>query len=340
MPAPLLLSRRAIKYTAAMSRAMSFSRFIQLPENCSGFLAIRNLAREGEAPELTCLVLHGPPGAGKSCLVEALAHELEKAAIAHVLMTAGQFDPEAADGALRQVGWLIIEDLQHLLPFRAEGLSMLLDHRQAHGKFTIMTASRAPHELVCKGDGLPPRLLSRLAQGLTVGLDHWSASSRQLFLQELGRRCQLSLSEETWAWLAENLGGNGRQLESVIRQLQSLSTDHPYNLSFDVVARHFQEQADERRPSVDRIVHKVSGHFGVKARHLQSGKRARQVMLPRQVSMYLARRLTQLSLQQIGAYFGGRDHTTVLHACRKVEQTLAGDADLSFAVRKLQAELQ
>lgn len=267
-----------------------------------------------------------------------MARELADGPVNVLVLAAAQFDPESGD-ALRQVELLAIEDLQHLLHFRAEGLAQLLDQRQALGKSTVLTARLAPHDLVRKDVGLPPRLLSRLTQGLIVALEHWSTSSRLLFLQELGRRCQLVLSEETWPWLAENLAGNGRQLEAAMRQLQSLSAAHPYNLSFDIVARHFQEQAEARRPSVDRIVHKVSGHFGVKARLLQSDKRARQVSLPRQVSMYLARRLTQLSLEQIGAYFGGRDHSTVLHACRKIEQAMAGDADLSHAVRRLQTEL-
>ncbi|MGH7226914.1 MAG: helix-turn-helix domain-containing protein, partial [Gemmataceae bacterium] len=80
-------------------------------------------------------------------------------------------------------------------------------------------------------------------------------------------------------------------------------------------------------------------YFQVEPRQLQERGRTRQTLLPRQIGMYLARRLTALSLQQIGAYFGGHDHSTVLHACRKVEQALAHDAGLCGAVRQLHADL-
>ncbi|HYT93717.1 MAG TPA: helix-turn-helix domain-containing protein, partial [Gemmataceae bacterium] len=93
------------------------------------------------------------------------------------------------------------------------------------------------------------------------------------------------------------------------------------------------------RITVERIAERVGGYFRVEPAQLQSRRRYRGVLLPRQVGMYLARQLTGLSLEQIGAYFGGRDHSTVLHACRKVEQALDSDAALSGAVRQLHAEL-
>src|SRR5262249_27789262 len=110
-------------------------------------------------------------------------------------------------------------------------------------------------------------------------------------------------------------------------------------LDVDTVAEHFRDQADAARPTVERIARRVGACFRVDVRQLQSRSRYRNVLLPRQVGMYLARQMTDLSLDQIGAYFGGRDHSTVLHACRKVEDALGRDAVLSGAVRQLQADL-
>jgi chromosomal replication initiator protein len=90
---------------------------------------------------------------------------------------------------------------------------------------------------------------------------------------------------------------------------------------------------------VERIAQRVGRYFQVEPRQLQARSRARHTLLPRQIGMYLARQLTELSLHQIGAYFGGRDHSTVLHACRKVEKALAHDVRLSGAVRQLHADL-
>ena len=92
-------------------------------------------------------------------------------------------------------------------------------------------------------------------------------------------------------------------------------------------------------PTVKRITDHVSGYFLVEPKNLLSASRSRDVLLPRQVSMYLARQLTSLSLQKIGKFFGGRDHRTVQHACKKVEEAMKADAALSGAVRQMHAEL-
>ena len=107
----------------------------------------------------------------------------------------------------------------------------------------------------------------------------------------------------------------------------------------DEVADAFQEDAQAHAPTVERIAQRVGRYFQVAPRQMCSRRRSHEVMLPRQVGMYLARQLTGLSLEQIGAYFGGRDHSTVLHACRKVEQALTSDAHLCGAVRELRADL-
>ena len=90
---------------------------------------------------------------------------------------------------------------------------------------------------------------------------------------------------------------------------------------------------------VGQFVAHVSGHYQVKPSVLRSAQRSKHVVLPRQVSMYLARQLTPLSLQQIGRFFGGRDHTTVMHACRKIEDALQTDLELSGTLRQMSAEL-
>jgi chromosomal replication initiator protein len=105
------------------------------------------------------------------------------------------------------------------------------------------------------------------------------------------------------------------------------------------VAEAFREDAETCKPTVERIAQRVGRYFAVAPRQMCSRRRSRQALLPRQVGMYLARQLTEMSLEQIGAFFGGRDHSTVLHACRKVEQALDSDPQLSGAVRTLRADL-
>jgi chromosomal replication initiator protein len=199
----------------------------------------------------------------------------------------------------------------------------------------VFTALHGPQHL----PQLSARLASRLAGGLSVGLMPLAAPSRLALLEDKAQRRQLAVSREILAWLAEHLTGGGRQLEGALVRLETLARLSPRPLDVATVAGHFREQAEASRLTVERIAQRVGGYFRVEPRQLQSRRRSRQVLVPRQVGMYLARQLTELSLEQIGAYFGGRDHSTVLHACRKVEQALNRDAALSGAVRQLHSDL-
>src|SRR5262249_13112698 len=149
----------------------------------------------------------------------------------------------------------------------------------------------------------------------------------------------LAVNRDILGWLSENMTGGARQLEGAVAQLETLSNLRRPPLDLKTVVSHFRPQVDATRPTVDRIARQVGGYFRIEPKQLQSRRRHRSILLPRQVGMYLTRQLTRLSLMQIGAYFGGRDHTTVLHACRKVELALKDDAVLSGAVREIHAEL-
>jgi chromosomal replication initiator protein len=186
---------------------------------------------------------------------------------------------------------------------------------------------------------LPARLTSRLASGLVVGMYPLSRISRLAFLRDRAAQRQPAVGPDVLAWLAEHVPGSGRQLDGALSRVEGLARLYQRPPTADEVAEHFQPDAEARRPTVERIAQRVGRYFQVEPRQLQSRARSRNALLPRQVGMYLARQLTELSLQQIGAYFGGRDHSTVLHACRKVEQALSRDVSLSGAVRQLHADL-
>ncbi len=220
----------------------------------------------------------------------------------------------------------------------------MLDERLHRRLPTVFTATAGPAQLTHRGEPLVVRLTNRLASGLVVGLQPLQAASRRVFLRELARREQarlggLKLTDEMLGWLAESLTGGGRQLEGAINQITALQALNRKPLTTGDLQVHFQVPMDAGRPTVDRIVRRVSDYFRLDPRQLRSARRQRRLLIARQVSMYLARRLTQLSLKEIGACFGGRDHTTVLHACRKVEEVMKSDAKLSGAVHELQAEL-
>jgi chromosomal replication initiator protein len=326
---------------------------VSVPENRSGLFAVEFVASSVTAgrqnQQTNPLYIHGPTGTGKSLLVAALVDEVAHraphlvTAIVPAQEFSGLFGPsqEGADlgsdsrtPQIEQSDLLIIEDLQHLPKRTAERLVGLFDERSARRSQMIFTATSGPGKLE-----LPARLTSRLASGLVVGLEPLQAASRLAVLENAAQRRQLAVSRDVLAWLARRLTGGGRQLEGVLVRLEALSRMHRGPLDVAAVAEYFREQTTVARPTIDRIIERVGHYFHVEPRDIQSGRRSRRVMLPRQVCMCLARQLTELSLGQIGRYFGGRHHSTVLHACRKLEQSLRQDAVLSGTIRQLRAGL-
>jgi chromosomal replication initiator protein len=314
------------------------TRLVPTPENRSALAAVQHVAaclgvaRGHRAPNP--LYLHGPPGSGKTHLLSVLTDEVirhsPRATISRVSYERrGSAPPsEEFDADL-----LLIEDLQHLDPRDAAALAALIDYRHTRQRQMVFTSTVGPAQL-----SLPARLISRLANGLVVGLEPMQASSRLAVLEEKAQSRQLAIRREILIWLADHLTG-GRQLDGAIVQLETLSRLHAGPLDLATVANHFHDLVESNRPTVERITERVGNCFRVAPRQLQSRRRHPEVLVPRQVGMYLTRRLTDLSLNEIGAYFGGRDHSTVLHACRKIEQALTHDARLSGAVRQLHAEM-
>src|SRR5262249_27709520 len=228
-------------------------------------------------------------------------------------------DPETLEQA-RHSDRLIVEDLQHLHLRAVDTLVHVIDYLQARQRPVVVTANAGPQQLTHRGQRFPARLTNRLAGGLVVALQTLGPASRLTLLQDLAQRRQLAVPTQVLRWLANHLAG-GRQLEGAIARLQTLVKHQREPLDVARGAAEFREQArgEGGGLTVRRIAERVGGYFQVEPDQLQSRRRYRNVVLPRQVGMYLARQLTPLSLEQIGEYFGGRDHSTVLHACRKVE---------------------
>jgi chromosomal replication initiator protein len=347
--------------------ALPLNRFVPTPESAAARAALQAILggfhRHQTELSASLLVLHGPAGSGKTHLVTSLAQAVAERSNTQVSLRSAsdlvevlpiaaprQFrNPDLVDQRADPVAsWreetsaaalLILEDLQHL-PARAVELVLhVLDTRQAEGRPTVVTALAGPRHLSLRGERAPARLTSRLAAGLVVALPPLQPASRLNVLGEIAQRRQLAVSPDILAWLAQRLVGGGRQLEGAILQLETLAKLQAEPLALDDIRPHFESQLAAARPGLDLIVQRVGERFAVAPPQLQSRRRTRSVVLPRQVSMYLARQLTRMSLQEIGAYFGAKDHSTVLHACRKIEAALDDDAVLSGTVRQLQMEL-
>ncbi len=322
---------------------LTFARLVPVAENRSALAAIQQLTATAGAdgmhtaarcPDL--LFLHGPPGTGKTHLVSALVDEVcrRSRGLSVATLAAGDWptDVDLTESEMLESELLIVEDVQHLSAEAAESLTQTLDHRQGHQQPTVLTANAGPRYLT----SLPERLRSRLTAGLVVALAPLGEASRLTVLRDKAQLRQIAVRPEALAELARLLPGSGRAIDAALDQLVELSRSRPGPVEAADVVEHFGQGVG---PTVERIASQVGRYFNVDARQMRSASRFRNVLLPRQVGMYLARQLTPLSLDAIGEYFGGRDHSTVLHACRKVEAAMAHDAVLSGAVQRLQGEL-
>jgi chromosomal replication initiator protein len=334
----------------------TFENWVALPENRSAQVAVERVLEDlctGSAPASPSpLFLHGPSGTGKTHLLSALvaravllrpgltvtrwtANEYESLVRAEFATPASEPDERTERTAAAKADLVIVEDVQHLSAQVTEPFTRLIDRCLVRGRQLVWSGTVGPAELT----HLPGRLTSRLASGLVVGLQPLSPVSRLVYLQERARRRQLNLAPDVLGWLSGHVSGSARQLEGALGRVEALARLSGTPLTVEQVAEQFQTEAEASRPTVERIAQRVGRYFQLEPQKLQGRGRERNALLPRQIGMYLARRLTGLSLQQIGAYFGGRDHTTVLHACRKVEQALTHDVALSGAVRQLHADL-
>jgi chromosomal replication initiator protein len=244
--------------------------------------------------------------------------------------------PDERFEELRTCDVLVIEDVQHLPARSSAWLVRLLDTRTARRQTTIITANAGPARL----HELDRRLTSRLSAGLVVSIDAFSAVSRKKVLRIAAKRRHVRLANDALDWLAEQPTGGGlRPLLGTLDTLKVLHGGSPILLTRE----HVQVLlASVAAPSltigVTRVVDLVANAFHVKPKEVLGKSRLQSVMIPRHVAMWLTREVLKLSLPAIGDAFQ-RDHSTVLHAIRKVNERLTTDALFAKQVAELRGEL-
>ncbi len=367
-PAPVLTVLENLAPSAAAAPArparpsglqerFAFDNFVPGPANEFAFAVAKRVGAWADG-HFNPVVFHGPYGFGKTHLLNALGWEAMRTAPEKkvVYLTAEKFtqtfvkavqdrQTAAFKDELRDADLLLIDDV-HFVAGKAstqEELFHTLISLVQDGRRVVMTADRPPHEL----SDLEPRLRSHLQAGLVCGIE---PADRDLRMGILERKLAVLARQggftpaarpEVLQFLADRFTDSVRELEGALNTLVARVGAEVAHLTLDeaqaILRPHLA--APERRVTVDQIQKVVAEHYGLKQADLLSERRARAVARPRQTAMWIAKQITTRSLPDIGRRFGGRDHTTVLHAVRRIESLKAEDPnlarDLDVLLRKL-----
>ena len=299
------------------------------------------------------LFIHGNVGLGKTHLLHAICSEAKKnnpdARIQFLSCEefVNRFISAIEQGSLaefksqyRTVDLLVIDDVQFLREREQSQeeffhtFNALYDNRRQ----IVLSSDSAPGEIA----SLPERLVSRFKWGLVTRIDSPTYETRVAIVQKKAHLRGLDVSDEVAEYIANKVKANIRELEGALTTVYAVAKASGENISLELAKAALGSEDDfpERTMSIMDIIKTVSAYYDVRLTDLQSKKRSQSITMPRQICMYLARNLTKHSLEEIGGHLGGRDHTTVMHACSKIVDLEQTDNQVRSELTELTRRIQ
>ncbi len=331
----------------------TFDEFVEGDGNRLARSAAFAVAQEPGSTNYNPLLVYGGVGLGKTHLAQAVAnYALAHNAAEHVLYVSSdrftsQFVQSVRENRIaafssyyRQADLLIVDDVQFFgeKEKTQEEFFHIFNDLHQNGKQIFLCADRPPAEI----PGIEERLLSRFQWGLSADIQRPDLETRIAILQRKAARQDIAVSPDVLELIAQRIDSNVRQLEGALTRLTALVQLDDRKLDLDTARRFLREHTDEEPAALDtgNIIDKVADYFHLDKGDLLSRSRKQSVARARQIAMYLCRELTDESYAHIGSHFGGRDHSTVIHAYRKIEKEVGSDPDLRDDVSSLQSKLQ
>lgn len=249
---------------------------------------------------------------------------------------------EAFREKYRNIDVLLIDDIQFLRKKEStqEEFFHTFEALKQADKQIIISSDRPPKEL----DTLEERLTSRFMQGLIIEINHPDFETRSAILRSMAEKDHLEFPLEVIQLIATNVKTNIRELEGVYTKVSAFASLNQQPVTMELARKALKDldmgSTAEKVITVEAIQELVAAHYKIRVEDLKAKKRTRSIAYPRQIAMYLTRELTDLSLPRIGEYFGGRDHTTVLHACDKIAEDKKKHPNLERQLAKLIEDLK
>ena len=338
--------------SAPLDPKFTFDNFIVGKPNELAYAAAQRVA-QSEVVSFNPLFLYGGVGLGKTHLMHAVAWNIKKRNPKKnvVYLTAEKFMYQFIKALrfknimsfkeqFRSVDVLMIDDVQFIIGkdntqeefFHT--FNTLIDKKRQ----IVISADKSPADL----DGLEDRLKSRLGWGLVADIHPLTYELRLGILQAKAEQKSLQLKQVVMEFLANKITNNVREMEGALNRLAVHASIQDSEISVDLVKDVLKDllRTNSRKITIDEIQKKVVEHYNIKLSDMHSPRRSRSVARPRQVAMYLAKSITTRSLPEIGRKFGGRDHTTVIHAIKTIEEIMVNDPNLAEDIELLTRILQ
>lgn len=337
--------------SAPLDPRYTFENFVVGKPNELAHAAARRVAESpAVVPGCNPLFLYGGVGLGKTHLMHAIAWHIRTRGTGRrvIYLSAEKFmyqfikalrsrESMAFKETFRSVDVLMIDDVQFISgkDSTQEEFFHTFNSLVDQNKQLIISADRSPSDL----DGVEERVRSRLGWGLVADIHATTYELRLGILQaKIEQMPGIAIPQKVTEFLAHKITSNVRELEGALNRVVAHATlvGRPITLETTQEVLADLLRANDRRVSVEDIQKKVAEHYNIKMSDMHSARRSRAVARPRQVAMYLSKRLTTKSLPEIGRRFGGKDHTTVIHAVKKVEELIATDAEFAADVELLE----
>ncbi|MFC7048114.1 chromosomal replication initiator protein DnaA [Emcibacter nanhaiensis] len=337
------------EFGAPLDPRFTFDSFVVGKSNELAYAAARRVA-ENTAVHFNPLFLHGGVGLGKTHLMHAIAWANKQMFPERrvLYLSAEQFmyqfissirfkDTMSFKQKFRSVDLLMIDDLQFIANKEStqeeffHTFNALIDHHHQ----VVISADRSPTDL----EGIEERIRSRLGWGLVADIHPTDYELRLGILQQKANSVpEVEIQTEVLEFLAKRITSNVRELEGALNRMVAHATLIGRPITMEMTQEVLQDllRANDRRVTIDEIQRRVADYFNIRLSDLLSSRRARQVARPRQIAMYLAKEMTSKSLPEIGRKFGGRDHTTVMHAVKRIDELRQTDSVLEEDILHLE----
>jgi len=346
-PEPRVQVEGAIKHSGSLNTSFTFKSFVEGKSNQLGLAAAQQVA-ENPGGAYNPLFIYGGVGLGKTHLMHAVGNAMlvknpnAKVVYLHSERFVADMVKALQLNAIndfkryyRSVDALLIDDIQFFSgkDRSQEEFFHTFNALLEGGQQIILTCDRYPKEI----KNLEERLKSRFGWGLTVAVEPPELETRVAILKKKAVSVNMELPNEAAFFIAQRVRSNVRELEGALKRVIAHAHFTRRNIDVALVTEALKDllALQSKQVSIDNIQRVVAEYFKIKVADLLSKRRSRSVARPRQVAMALAKELTNHSLPEIGDFFGGRDHTTVLHACRKIKELKEIDAEMQTDVKNL-----